>query len=339
MKYLFFVFFFILFCNENKAIKNENKAIKKEGFILNQVLFDKEIACKYFFIDDDNYTYSSINAYIDHDKKKIVKIKRGTIGRSLFDLSREDGSKSSLPMKMEVDGQLLYTLGTDTFPCSDEKWFIDNKSHLIALYDMENLLWKPEDICHPYRKDPRGILKQFNIGVGTRYPSEYQRFAGIYLGFDADYTEPGDFDDRKLKVQRVKNNKFLLKSESNEFLVDILPKIEGGNCNRLNIISYTGSSETAKAIENIVFESYKEKNKNSYEGNKNFGLIKAKTGLFLRQNCESNSEKIILIPDKSTVEIIKEDREDIIDELTSNWLWIKYEEKEGCSFGGFIEKK
>ena len=74
MKYLFFVFFFILFCNENKAIKNENKAIKKEGFILNQVLFDKEIACKYFFIDDDNYTYSSINAYIDHDNKKIVKI-------------------------------------------------------------------------------------------------------------------------------------------------------------------------------------------------------------------------------------------------------------------------
>ncbi|MDR7131650.1 hypothetical protein J2X69_004014 [Algoriphagus sp. 4150] len=68
------------------------------------------------------------------------------------------------------------------------------------------------------------------------------------------------------------------------------------------------------------------------------GLVKAEHGLNLRALASSNGEVLASIPKDATVEIITQDGpEETIGTKTANWIQVKYGEKLGWVWGGFIE--
>ncbi len=72
----------------------------------------------------------------------------------------------------------------------------------------------------------------------------------------------------------------------------------------------------------------------SFEGLRAFVL--PEIGLILRESCSINSNKILTIPYESTIRIIRRDRDDYINYISSAWYIVKYQNFIGCVFGGYI---
>jgi hypothetical protein len=65
--------------------------------------------------------------------------------------------------------------------------------------------------------------------------------------------------------------------------------------------------------------------------------VNSPEGLRIRSNPNINSERIYLLPNKSPVEILERENEEInIDGIPGNWLLIKYNSIEGWVFSGYL---
>lgn len=72
--------------------------------------------------------------------------------------------------------------------------------------------------------------------------------------------------------------------------------------------------------------------------NNDYGIVTSKTGLILRSSSTTDSEKITTIPYKAKVQIINNDGpKDNIYGISSRWYKVKYKNKTGWVFGGFLK--
>ncbi len=70
----------------------------------------------------------------------------------------------------------------------------------------------------------------------------------------------------------------------------------------------------------------------------NYGIVTSKKGLILRSSSTTNSKKITTIPYNAKVQIIiKDGPKDNIYGISSKWYKVKYKNKTGWVFGGFIK--
>ena len=68
-----------------------------------------------------------------------------------------------------------------------------------------------------------------------------------------------------------------------------------------------------------------------------YARVKEPSGLFLRSICSMRGDKLVLIPDRERVEVLERDKEDFLYGLSNHWYRVRYDGKEGCSFGAFLE--
>ena len=64
----------------------------------------------------------------------------------------------------------------------------------------------------------------------------------------------------------------------------------------------------------------------------------AQDGLYLREDCSINNRQILLIPQFETVTITLENYSDRIGGISDHWYVARYKSREGCLFGGFLNK-
>lgn len=69
----------------------------------------------------------------------------------------------------------------------------------------------------------------------------------------------------------------------------------------------------------------------------NFKVI-ASGGLVLREHCDQNTKRILLIPFLSTFTAERIEKEETIDNITNNWYYGNYQDQQGCVFGGYLHK-
>ena len=61
-------------------------------------------------------------------------------------------------------------------------------------------------------------------------------------------------------------------------------------------------------------------------------------GLFLREDCSQKFPKITLIPQFDKVTLISEGPYDLISGISDRWYKARYNNKEGCLYGGYLNK-
>jgi hypothetical protein len=65
--------------------------------------------------------------------------------------------------------------------------------------------------------------------------------------------------------------------------------------------------------------------------------VSAEKGLFLREEAKTTGKKIVLIPFKEKVDVIEESQtEETIDSISGKWTRVRYKDKEGWAFGGYL---
>jgi uncharacterized tellurite resistance protein B-like protein len=113
---------------------------------------------------------------------------------------------------------------------------------------------------------------------------------------------------------------------------------------KMDVKDFTSTEETVATNSSIENRSNRTSSadersnttNSSYERN-NTARISEASGLFLRDRCGKEGNKMILIPHNEIVEVLSKDKEDTLYDISSNWYRIKYKGKVGCSFGGFLK--
>jgi len=91
------------------------------------------------------------------------------------------------------------------------------------------------------------------------------------------------------------------------------------------------------SVQNKVSEESKLSTTQLNDDSPKYAMVNDTSGLFLREECNQNSDKLALISYKEHVEIIQKEREDRIAGINSNWYRVRYKGETGCSFGGYLE--
>ena len=70
-----------------------------------------------------------------------------------------------------------------------------------------------------------------------------------------------------------------------------------------------------------------------------FAEVNAKSGLRMREKPDAASKIIDTVPYNEEIQILQEsDKKDVFENITSNWVLIRYGNKEGWSFNGFLDR-